>query len=148
MGRDEIEERLLGHANSLYEQKEHELGAENMRILERLVMLRTIDHLWVDHLTAVENMRQSIGLHAVGQRDPLVMYKQEGHAMFQSLLSGIEHDVVHTIYKVTIAKEGAPVSPMAEAARRSEAVAAGKKVGRNDPCPCGSGKKYKKCCGR
>ena len=148
MGRGEIEERLLGHANSLYEQKEHELGAENMRILERLVMLRTIDRLWVDHLTAVENMRQSIGLHAVGQRDPLVMYKQEGHAMFQSLLSGIEHDVVHTIYKVTIAKQGAPVSPMAEAARRSEAVPAGKKVGRNDPCPCGSGKKYKKCCGR
>ncbi len=149
MGRDEIEERLLEHADSLYEQKEGELGAENMRVLERLVMLRTIDRLWVDHLTAVDNMRQGIGLHAVGHRDPLVMYKQEGHAMFQSLLSGIEHDVVHTIYKVTIAKEGVPApSPMAEAARRSEAVPAGKKVGRNDPCPCGSGKKYKKCCGR
>ena len=76
------------------------------------------------------------------------MYKQEGHAGFQSLLSSIEHDVVHTIYKVTIAKEGVPASPMAEAARRREAVPAAKKVGRNDPCPCGSGKKYKKCCGR
>jgi len=94
-------------------------------------------------------MRQGIGLHAVGHRDPLVMYKQEGHAMFQSLLSGIEHDVVHTIYKVSIAKEGAAAtSPMAAAAGRREAMPAGKKVGRNDPCPCGSGKKYKKCCGR
>ena len=149
MGREEIEEKLLEHASSLYEQKEGELGDENMRILERLVMLRTMDRLWVDHLTAMENMRQGIGLHAVGHRDPLVMYKQEGHAMFQSLLSGIEHDVVHTIYKVSIAKEGAAAtSPMAEAARRSDAVPAGKKVGRNDPCPCGSGKKYKKCCGR
>jgi len=149
MRRDEIEEKLVEHASSLYEQKEGELGDENMRILERLVVLRTMDRLWVDHLTAMENMRQGIGLHAVGHRDPLVMYKQEGHAMFQSLLSGIEHDVVHTIYKVSIAKEGAAAtSPMAAAAGRREAMPAGKKVGRNDPCPCGSGKKYKKCCGR
>ncbi len=77
------------------------------------------------------------------------MYKQEGQTTFQSLLAGIEHDVVHTIYKVGIAKEKAPApSPMAEAAKRKEAVAVGHKVGRNDPCPCGSGKKYKKCCGR
>ena len=149
MGRDEIEERLLEHARSLYEAREQEFGAENMRVLERLVMLRTIDRLWVDHLTAVEDMRHGIGLHAVGHRDPLVIYKQEGHAMFQSLLSGIEHDVVHTIYKVSIVKQGAQApSPMAEAAGRREAVPAGKKVGRNEPCPCGSGKKYKKCCGR
>jgi preprotein translocase subunit SecA len=69
--------------------------------------------------------------------------------MFQSLLTGIAHDVAHTIFRVGIAKEGAPAqSPMAQAARRKEAVAVGNKVGRNDPCPCGSGKKYKKCCGR
>ncbi len=148
MGRDEIEQRLLEHASSLYEQREQELGAENMRKLERLVMLRTIDRLWVEHLTAMENMRHGIGLRAIGHRDPLVIYKQEGHAMFQSLLSGIAHDVVHTIYKVGIVKEGGPPSPMEEAARGREAVPAGKKVGRNDPCPCGSGKKYKKCCGR
>jgi len=100
----------------------------------------------------MENMRQGVGLHAVGGRDPLIMYKQEGQATFQSLLAGIEHGLVHTIYKVGIAKEKAPAqSPMAEAAKRKEAVAVGKagsKVGRNDPCPCGSGKKYKKCCGR
>jgi len=149
LSRSDVEERLLEHARSLYEQREQELGPDNIRMLERVVMLRTIDRLWVDHLTAMENMRQGIGLHAVGHRDPLMMYKQEGHAAFQSLLSGIEHDVVHTIYKVSIAKEKAPApSPMAEAAKRKEAVAAGHKVGRNDPCPCGSGKKYKKCCGR
>jgi len=149
MSLSEIEERLLEHARSLYEQREQELGSENMRMLERLVMLRTIDRLWVDHLTAMETMRQGIGLRAVGGRDPLVLYKQEGHAMFQSLLSGITHDVVHTIYKVGIVKEKAPApSPMAQAAKRKEAVGAGHKVGRNDPCPCGSGKKYKKCCGR
>jgi preprotein translocase subunit SecA len=150
MSRDEIEQRLLEHALSLYEEKERELGSENMRVLERLVMLRTIDRLWVDHLTAMEGMRQGIGLRAVGGRDPLVIYKQEGHAMFQSLLAGIAHDVVHTIYKVGIVKEKAAApSPMAEAARRKEPAMVGKKkVGRNDPCPCGSGKKYKHCCGR
>ncbi|MBA7600788.1 Protein translocase subunit SecA [subsurface metagenome] len=149
MSRGDIEERLLEHASSLYEERERELSSENMRVLERLVMLRTIDRLWVQHLTAMENMRQGVGLHAVGGRDPLIMYKQEGQTTFQSLLAGIEHDVVHTIYKVGIAKEKAPTpSPMAEAAKRKEAVAAGHKVGRNDPCPCGSGKKYKKCCGR
>ena len=149
MSRGDIEERILEHASSLYEERERELGPENMRMLERLVMLRTIDRLWVQHLTAMENMRQGVGLHAVGGRDPLIMYKQEGQATFQSLLAGIEHDVVHTIFRVGIAKEKAPApSPMAEAAKRKEAVAAGQKVGRNDPCPCGSGKKYKKCCGR
>jgi preprotein translocase subunit SecA len=159
MGRDEVEERLLEHARSLYEDREQQFGVDNMRVLERLVMLRTIDRLWIDHLTAMENMRHGIGLHAVGHRDPLVIYKHEGHAMFQSLLSGIETEVVHTIYKVSIVKQSAPAhtptpisapapSPMAEAAQRREAVPAGQKVGRNDPCPCGSGRKYKKCCGR
>ena len=149
MSRAEIEQRLREHAESLYEQREQEYGPENMRMLERLVMLRTIDRLWVEHLTAMETMRQGIGLHAVGGRDPLMMYKQEGQATFQSLLAGIAHDVVHLIYRVGIKKEEPPAtkSPMAQAAQRSEA-ATGKKVGRNDPCPCGSGKKYKKCCGR
>jgi len=149
MKREDIKEQLLKHSTSLYEEREREFGPDKMRILERLVMLRTIDRRWVEHLTAMENMRQGIGLHAAGGRDPLIMYKQEGQAMFQSLLDGMEHDVVNTIYKVQIKTEKAPAaSPMAEAARRKEAVAVGNKVGRNDPCPCGSGKKYKKCCGR
>jgi preprotein translocase subunit SecA len=149
LSRGEVEQRLQEHAGRLYEQREQEYSPDAMRMLERMVMLRTIDRLWVEHLTAMETTRQGIGLYAVGGRDPLMMYKQEGQATFQSLLAGIAHDVVHLIYRVGIKKEDqAPAkSPMAEAARRSE-TAATKKIGRNDPCPCGSGKKYKKCCGK
>jgi preprotein translocase subunit SecA len=150
MGRDDIENRLLENAESLYEQREQEFGADKTRILERLIMLRTIDRLWVEHLTAMEHMRQGVGLHAVGGRDPLVMYKHEGQAMFDSLLSSISHDIVHIIFRVKIEEKGGPAqqTPVAQAAQRREAAPVAKKVGRNDPCPCGSGKKYKKCCGR
>ena len=150
INRDEIEQKLLQHAESLYEQREQEFGADKMRLIERLVMLRTIDRLWIEHLTTMEHMRQGVGLHAVGGRDPLVMYKHEGQAMFGSLLAGITHDVVHTIFKVRIEERGKPPqkSPMEQAAQRREGATGEKKVGRNDPCPCGSGKKYKKCCGR
>jgi preprotein translocase subunit SecA len=126
-------------------------------------MLRIIDSLWVEHLTAMEHMRQGIGLQSVAQRDPLVAYKRQGHEFFQSLLAAIRHDMAHTIFRVSIAKRGetppgqaaqAP-TPMAAAAQaqtggdgRKRLKVKGKKVGRNDPCPCGSGKKYKHCCGR
>jgi len=122
------------------------------------VMLRTIDNLWVEHLTAMDYMRQDAGLYAMGrQKDPLVIYKSEGYKQFQSLLSTIQHDVVHTIYHVSIVKREAPQpapSAMAQAAGRGGGSSkkrlrvGGKKIGRNDPCPCGSGKKYKYCCGR
>lgn len=148
--REEIEENLLRHAEELYQQREQEFGEDNMRVLERFVMLRAIDRLWMDHLTSMDELRRGVGLHATAQRDPLVMYKQQGHAMFQSLLAGISHDVARTVFRVGISREKSPSpAPMVEAARRKEAVAtAKKKVGRNDPCPCGSGKKYKHCCGR
>ena len=149
MSRDEIEAGLMEHAEAAYEGREQELSPENMRMLERLVMLRTIGGLWVEHLTMMDHMRQGIGLRAYGQRDPLVAYKTEAHALFQSLLANIQHDVVHTIYRVSIVKEGAPPEPAPKTGGgRGEMVAAGRKVGRNAPCPCGSGKKYKKCCGR
>ena len=151
----QIEERLIELAEALYGEKEKEIGPEGMRVVERLVMLRTIDNLWVEHLTAMENMREGIGLQALAQRDPLVAYKTQGHQQFQNLLEAIQHDVVHTIYHVGIAKKEAPApSPMAKAAgnrggtSKPQPRVAGKKVGRNDPCPCGSGKKYKHCCGR
>ncbi|MFC2065949.1 preprotein translocase subunit SecA [Chloroflexota bacterium] len=154
----QIEEELIEQADTLYGEREKEMGADNMRVLERLVMLRTIDTLWVDHLTMVEYMRQGIGLQAMAQRDPLVAYKREGHRMFENLMATIQHDVVHTIYRVGIVKKEAPEqapSPMAQASGRvaggggkQRVKAGGKKVGRNDPCPCGSGKKYKHCCGR
>jgi preprotein translocase subunit SecA len=122
-------------------------------------MLRIIDSLWVEHLTMMENMRQETGLYAMGrQRDPLVIYKNQGYKQFEVLLSTIRHDVTHTIYRVGIVKKEASQqvsSPMAQAAghgkisnRKQRLKVGGKKIGRNDPCPCGSGKKYKHCCGR
>ena len=147
MDKAAIEERLLKHADEVYEQHEQDFGADKMRLLERLVMLRTIDTAWVEHLTSMEQMRQSAGLEAIGQRDPLVIYKQRGHEAFDALTAGIEHDVSHTIFKVKIEERPAP-SPMAQAAVRGEKAHATDKPGRNDLCPCGSGKKYKKCCGK
>jgi len=135
----QITEKFTDYATELYNQREQELGPDNMRVAERLVMLRVIDRLWMDHLTDMEHLRQGIGLRAVGQEQPLIVYKREGHASFEALLAGIQHDVAHTIYRVGIAKE---------APKKKEAVMVGKKVGRNDPCPCGSGKKYKHCCGK
>jgi preprotein translocase subunit SecA len=140
----QITEKLIDYAEQLYEQREKEQGAENMRLLERLVMLRAVDNLWMEHLTAMDHLRQQAGLYAMKQIDPLVAYKKEGHALFESLTASIEHDVVHTIYKVSITKKEAPTQRQPQ----KVAVPAGKKVGRNEPCPCGSGKKYKHCCSR
>ncbi len=155
----QIEDRLIELADVAYEAREQQIGSDNMRVLERLVMLRIMDSLWIEHLTMMENMRQGIGLMGVGQRDPLVAYKRQGHEQFQHLLDTIKHDVTHTIYHLTIKKE--PVqkqeaTPMAQVvpggmdnARKQPVGVGGKrKVGRNEPCPCGSGKKYKHCCGR
>jgi len=144
MSSKEITEKLVEYAEQLYEQREKEIGADNMRLMERLVMLRAIDSLWKDHLTEMDHLRQQASLFAARQVEPIVVYKKEGHALFESLTAGIEHDVVHTIYKVSLAKKEAPAQRQPQKA----AVPAGRKVGRNQPCPCGSGKKYKHCCGR
>jgi preprotein translocase subunit SecA len=162
MGRDEIAEAVTKAAEDAYEGQEQTVGDENMRHLERMVMLRAIDLHWVQHLTAMENLRQGIGLQAVGQRDPLVMYKTEGHRMFQTLLERIENDVVRTVFHVQLSavpggasraatRRATEKSPMAKVVgRRGQANNVDpkfQKVGRNDPCPCGSGKKFKRCCG-
>ena len=127
-----------------------------MRQLEKVVMLRTIDTLWIDHLTAIDDLREGIGLRAYGQKDPLVEFKAEAHSFFMELEAAIQHDIVNTIYKVAFVKEPEP-APMAAAMPMGAGVKGGaagqplrsnKKVGRNDPCPCGSGKKYKKCHGK
>ena len=166
----EIQEALLAHADALYQEREDELGAAHMRGLERAVMLRVIDSHWLEHLTVMQNLRQGIGLHAYGQRDPLVMYKKEAHDLFDDLLARIQHDIAHTIFHVIPAQNGAvaagrvPSRQAAQAAvtaavsrptvmasalgnRRSDAGNGARKVGRNDQCPCGSGKKYKRCHG-
>ena len=163
MHRSEIEEMLLDLAESFYQGKEERVGSGSMRAVERLTMLRAIDTHWVDHLTAMENMRQSIGLEAFGQRDPLVAYKRQGHEMFEQLTARIRGGIVRALFHVDIEKKRQELQPVGvksmgglasataegipnrQGSERST-VAVGK-VGRNEPCPCGSGKKYKKCHG-
>jgi len=141
LSRSQIIDKLTDYAEKLYEQREQEIGTDIMRTAERWVILRVIDRLWVRHLTIMERMRQGISLHGMAQRDPLIVYRKEGYNLFESLLANIQHDVAHTIYKVNIVKEEKKPPP-------KQAIPVSKRVGRNDPCPCGSGKKYKKCCGR
>jgi preprotein translocase subunit SecA len=130
---------LVEHAQDLYERLEHEVGTDRMRRREQEIMLRSIDYSWMQHLTRMDDLRRGIGLRAVGQEQPLIVYKKEGHALFDALMAGIQHDVARSIYHVGVTKE---------APRKKEAVPVGRKVGRNDPCTCGSGKKYKHCCGK
>ena len=166
----QIAEELIGLVHAAYEAKREEIGAEGTRVLERLVLLRVIDSLWVEHLTAVDDMRRGIGLRAYSQRDPLDEFKREAYGMFDELKATIRHDVTHTIFRVTVAREPAPARPRrmlesrpemaavgggaasatavaSAAAGAPQPVRAGPKVGRNDPCWCGSGKKYKRCHG-
>jgi preprotein translocase subunit SecA len=140
LGKKKLAERLIDYAHQVYELREKDQGPEQMRLLERLVMLRVIDDHWKEHLTAMDHLRQSVSLQSVRQIDPLVVYKKEGGAYFDSLMAGIQHDIGHTVYKVSIEKREIPT-------KRSTPVP-GQKVGRNDPCPCGSGKKYKHCHGK
>jgi preprotein translocase subunit SecA len=175
-------DEIIEHAHKVYEEKEHNLGAEKMRTLERIVLLGTIDRLWVYHLTALDEMRQGIGLTGYGGRDPLVEYKREAHDMYTQLTDHIRQQVTRRIFHVTLTPQQPAPQPVAAGATREtgpdeggESPAAGgrrdggraatgarpagngagaaptatvnRKVGRNDPCPCGSGKKYKKCHG-
>ena len=161
--REEVSTRLVDHVDEVYMQREGEIGEEEFRTVERAVMLRTIDSNWVEHLTAMENLRQGIGLHAYGQRDPLVMFKREGYEMFERLLAKIQRDVARTILRVELRVDGRPAqrpnqlaatrAPVMSGATsggsrpRSPGPQGGQKTGRNDSCPCGSGKKYKRCHG-
>ena len=148
MSRDEVEERLMQLAEDLYEEREQAMGEENMRLLERLVMLRVIDNHWVEHLTLIENLREGIGLEAYAQRDPLVSYKKEAHEAFQTLQEAIRKGIAQMIYHVQLQQKQEPVKTAVTAgAERHDAPKPANKIGRNDPCPCGSGKKYKKCHG-
>jgi preprotein translocase subunit SecA len=148
-----IEETLIEDAHAHYDKREAEMGDELMRYVERVVMLQVMDKLWREHLTHMDDMRQGIGLQAYGQKDPLVSYKREGFSMFESLLTNIEYDTTHKIYFANVQRTVQPAQPRnlitnqpvetGNATQRRKQ----KKVGRNDPCPCGSGKKYKLCHG-
>ncbi len=144
--RKELREEIIalfeqqGFSREDYEKKEKELGEENMREVEKIVSLRVLDILWVEHLENMESLRDSVRLRAYGQRDPLIEYKVEGRRMFNELLVNYDKMVVSSILRA-----GIKIEPLEE---KKEIVQGKKEVGRNDPCPCGSGKKYKKCHGK
>ena len=156
LDRNEIVDLLIEDADHFYVRKEEEIGEELMRRIERALLLNVMDRLWREHLTQMDDMRQGVGLQAYAQRDPLVAYKTQGYDMFQALLRNIEYDVAHQIYSVNV--ERRPIQRLAQPVMTNAPTSNGgqvaatatktKKVGRNDPCPCGSGKKYKHCHGR
>jgi preprotein translocase subunit SecA len=160
----EINEQLQAELLKAYENKEQAAGGDLMRNLERMVFLQIIDAKWKDHLYAMDNLREGIGLRAYGQRDPLIEYKREAFEMFSQMVGAIEEEAVETIFKLQLEKPERLRGVFSslpkefshpELAEFEAPVPAGKesakphqpKVGRNDPCPCGSKKKYKKCCG-
>jgi preprotein translocase subunit SecA len=153
-GREEIVELLIQDAEEHYQRKEDEIGHDLMRRIERALLLNVMDRLWRQHLTQMDDMRQGVGLQAYAQRDPLVTYKRQGFDMFQALLNNIEYDVAHQVYSLSV--ERRPIQRLAQPVMTNAPTANGQpvdatkrqKVGRNDPCPCGSGKKYKHCHGR
>jgi preprotein translocase subunit SecA len=155
--KNEIRKGLLKTLKGAYEAKENHIGAESMRELEKLVMLRVLDAKWIEQLHNMDSLREGIGLRAYGHRDPLVEYKIEGYGMFQEMMARAREEIVSMVLRVQLVKEheapkgrvlayGGGASRPASAPKKKEASK--KKIGRNDPCPCGSGKKYKKCCGR
>lgn len=155
ISRDDLRRELISRAQAAYEKKEEELGSETMRELERYIMLKTVDQKWMDHIDAMDQLREGIGLRAYGQRDPLIEYKFEGYEMFQEMIRSIQEDTLRYLFRVQITR--APERRQttynlsyshSDGAEKAQPVRKQKKIGRNDPCPCGSGKKYKKCCGR
>ena len=165
MSRDEVQDFLNQMAEESYAQREQLFGEANMRELEKIIMLRVVDNRWMEHLDRMDMLREGIGLLAYGQRNPLIEYKIKGHEMFGQMIDSIQNDIASLIFRVNIitreqqeAMEREAQQRMAAArqthgdqsddAVKKQPVKNGEKVGRNDPCPCGSGKKYKNCCGR
>ncbi|MCH2310658.1 MAG: preprotein translocase subunit SecA [SAR202 cluster bacterium] len=144
----EYKNQLIAWVDLMYEKSEATMGPEMCRKLEQNLMLRAIDTNWVQHLTNMDNLRQGIGLQAVGQRDPLVMYKKQGHEFFQNLQERIADDIIHVIFRSLIeqsAKVQGSVMQSVSSVKQSVVKKADSKIGRNEKCPCGSGKKYKRC---
>ena len=161
---------LQEKAHKIYEEKEEEFGSENLRELERVVILKIVDERWMDHIDAMDELKDGIGLQAYGQKDPVVQYRIEGFDMFDQMIADIKLNVVKILMNAR-KREGAPArkesvkitsegreeatlnlsentAPSASSGPKTPYVKKDVEVGRNDPCPCGSGKKYKNCCGR
>ncbi len=157
-----LQEELLSKVLAKYEEKEAEIGEQELRELERVVMLKVVDQKWMDHIDAMDELKDGIGLRAYGQKDPVVQYRIEGTDMFAEMIYSIKHDVVKILLNISKQQEvrrteAARITNMSldnindvDGEKRAPVtvVKQGPDVGRNDPCPCGSGKKYKNCCGK
>jgi preprotein translocase subunit SecA len=167
-----INEKLIDLVNKSYAEKAAKYGQETMQEIAKIILLKEIDAKWIDHLKNMDTLREGIGLRAYGQKDPLIEYKIEGFQMFEAMLAQIEEDTVSLLLKVEVVKQedmffekqrfsnvdfqGADLVPQgfqqqrqtADQPVKKQAPIHTEKIGRNDPCPCGSGKKYKKCCGQ
>jgi len=168
LNRDHLKEMILQEAQAIYRKKEEEFGEPMLRYLEKVIMLQAIDHHWKDHLLSVDQLKEGIGLRGYGQKDPKIEYQKEAYQMFVEMLDRIKKDTVEKLFAIQIAKEKEAQEIKLERkqtfvmSRGQESAQSGggetedgkgvtirregKKIGRNDPCPCGSGKKYKKCC--
>ena len=161
-GRDAIREQIITQVHEAYRKKEQEFGETLMRQLEKMVLLRIIDTHWKDHLLSMDYLKEGIGLRGYGQKDPLAEYKREGFEMFSGMMERIETDAIEHLFRVQVVRDKPPSLALQRPSRprmvlnRSEGAPSpprtvhrdGKKIGRNEPCPCGSGKKYKKCHGQ
>ena len=159
LGKDskETAEILEQIAENTYQAKENAYGEKLMRELERVIMLRVVDEYWMDNIDAMDDLKQGIGLRAYGQHDPVIAYKEEGYQMFQAMIAAIREETIRRLFLVQVrpqqeikrekvAKETGTAAATESAVKKVPVRNASKKVGPNDPCPCGSGKKYKKCC--
>ncbi len=167
INRNLLKEMVVQNAKDIYQRKEEDFGAPMLRYLEKLIMLQSIDYHWKDHLLGIDQLKEGIGLRGYGQKDPLIEYQKEAYKMFLEMLERIKKDTVEKLFAVQIAKEQEATEMKMQRKQtfvmsRGELVQGGggktedgkgitvrrdgKKVGRNDPCPCGSGRKYKRCC--
>jgi preprotein translocase subunit SecA len=155
---EELRTKLSEEISSAYENKEREIGSETMRYLEKMILLQVVDTQWKDHLLSMDHLKEGVGLRGYGQRDPLVEYKKEAFEIFSSLSDRVASEVVARLLKIQIAREDTVEKKFAPKpanitygrggeSTKPQTVVKTKKIGRNDPCTCGSGKKYKKCCG-
>jgi len=149
-----LSDTLISAAKAHYAAREAAFGEETMREIERVALLRAVDSKWIDHIDAMEQLKSGISLRAYGQRDPVVEYKFEGFDMFEEMIAAIREDTLSLIFRARLEKPvervqvANPIEPAGDGTMAPARRAVKDKVGRNDPCPCGSGKKYKKCCGK
>ena len=151
----ELMDKIYEISQAVYKEKEDIITPERMREIERIILLQCVDNHWIDHIDAMDQLRQGIGLRALGQQDPVIAYKMEGFDMFDEMVDQIRHDTVRYLFGITIEQQPKERKQVVDVDNISSStddvkkpVVKEQKIGRNDPCPCGSGKKYKNCCGR